>query len=64
MSMTYGDPLSTFIQWKGTYLCMDWFCEKGHQNHIDGDFVYEVTCEDCKATYKLGTQIELIKTKQ
>ena len=60
----YGEPLTTFIQWKGTDLCMDWFCEKGHQNHWDGYFAYEMPCEDCKDTYYPATSVVLRKTKE
>lgn len=49
--MKYGDPLSTYIQWKGTDLCMSWFCEDGHQNHWDGWSAYEIECEVCKKKY-------------
>lgn len=59
--MEYGEPLSTFIQWKGTDVCMDWFCEEGHQNHIDADFAYEIECETCHKIYETGTMIELKK---
>lgn len=59
----YGDSLSTFIQWKGTDLCMDWFCEDGHQNHWDGDFAYEISCIDCGKKYYPESSVKLNKDK-
>lgn len=55
----FGEPLSTYIQWKGTDLCMDWYCIHGHQNHFDGDFAYTVTCEKCSEVYELGESVSL-----
>lgn len=37
----------TFIQWKGTDLCMDFLCECGAHCHFDGDFAYCVKCPHC-----------------
>jgi len=59
----YGEPLSTFIQWKGTDLCMDWFCEDGHQNHWDGYFAYEIECETCSKKYYPNSSVMLNKEK-
>jgi len=49
----------TFIQWKGTDVCMDWYCECGYHNHIDGDFYYDVECEKCHKIYVVGTEVKL-----
>lgn len=51
----------TFIQWKGTDICLDWYCDCGELNHEDGDFCYEVECPKCGAVYALGTKISLRK---
>lgn len=59
----YGQPMSTYIQWKGTDLCMDWFCENGHHNHFDGYFAYEIKCEDCGAKYYPEERVVLRKNK-
>lgn len=41
------DDWTTFIQWKGTDVCMDWYCPNcGKHNHEDRDFMYEVQCYD------------------
>ena len=34
--------IDTFIQWKGTDVCMDFHCKCGAHLHIDGMFVYKV----------------------
>lgn len=59
-----GEPLSTYIQWKGTDVCMDWYCENGHHNHIDGYSYYEVVCEFCQKEYKLGDSVSLYQISQ
>ena len=59
----YGQPLSTFIQWKGTDLCMDWFCEVGHQNHWDGDFAYKISCDSCLREYYPESWVRLSLTE-
>lgn len=50
----------TFIQWKGTDVCMDiyWPCCDA-QTHIDGDFAYSVKCPYCQTIYKLGNEVTL-----
>lgn len=64
---------TTFIQWKGTEVCMDWYCPAcGKHNHEDRDFMYEVECVDdkpfdqspqkgCGAVYVTGTEIQLYR---
>jgi hypothetical protein len=42
-----------FIQWKGTEVCMDFYCECGTQHHIDAMFVYGVKCHECGAIYEM-----------
>jgi len=55
-----SEPLPhTFIQWKGTDLCMDLYCKCGGGAHIDGFFQYRVQCEDCGQCYELGTSVTL-----
>lgn len=50
-----------FIQWKGTDLCMDMWCECGYQNHYDGFFTYAIKCAGCGQVYQLGTKVEMKK---
>jgi len=61
--LEYGQPLSTFVQWKGTNLCMDWFCEDGHQNHWDGFFANEIECKTCNKKYYPKSSIVLNNNK-
>jgi len=55
--------MSTYIQWKGTDLCMDWLCEDGHRNHFDGFYAYEIVCEECGKAYYPEDHVVLSKTK-
>ena len=56
----HGEPHG-WIQWKGTNVCMDVYCECGAQFHIDADFAYYVRCPACFAVYMCNGHIELIK---
>jgi hypothetical protein len=48
----YGDDVThAFIQWKGTDVCMDFYCSCGGYGHIDGMFAYYVKCADCGQVY-------------
>jgi len=49
-----------WIQWKGTDVCMDVYCECGEHFHIDADFAYYVKCPVCKQVYMCNGHIELI----
>lgn len=57
----YNKPIESeaemFIQWKGTDVCMDFYCPCGHHMHIDADFVYFVKCGSCGSIYQMGTQV-------
>lgn len=48
-----------FIQWKGTSICMDFYCKCGEHNHYDGYFAYFVQCSSCKQIYKLASSVEM-----
>jgi hypothetical protein len=58
---TRKDQPHGWIQWKGTDICMDVYCECGRHSHVDGDFVYYVKCPACGAVYFCNGHIELIK---
>lgn len=49
---------STYIQWKGTDVCMDLTCSCGHLSHFHGRFAYCVQCPSCKLIYELGSSVE------
>lgn len=46
-----------FIQWKGTDVCLDFYCPCGVHGHLDGDFAYHVMCPACGQVYEMGTQV-------
>jgi len=48
-----GRPAS-FIQWKGTDLCADFFCPCGSGGHIDAGFAYSVHCTECGRRWHLA----------
>ena len=54
---------NNFIQWKGTDICMDFYCECGVHNHYDGYFAYYIECSGCKQIYKLDTKVMMEKSK-
>lgn len=49
-----------WIQWKGTSVCIDIHCECGCHSHIDADFMYYVSCPECKRKFAVGQNIKLI----
>jgi uncharacterized protein (DUF983 family) len=52
------DGGSTFIQWKGTDLCMDLHCPKcGEHSHFDGMFAYAVRCGSCGQDWKMPEDV-------
>jgi len=53
-----GTDAANFIQWKGTDLCMDFYCPCGTHSHFDGMFCYYLACRGCGAIYQLGTQVK------
>ena len=59
LSEDYG-PNHVFIQYKGTDLCADLYCECGTQWHAHGMFVYAVRCPGCGRDYELSAHIKLI----
>lgn len=50
----------TFIQWKGTEVCLDLNCPCGKHSHFDTDFAYEIRCPGCQRVYMLGTSVKAI----
>lgn len=54
-----GKPYA-WIQWKGTEVCMDVWCECGDWGHLDGDFIYYVKCASCGRVYMTNGHIELV----
>lgn len=52
-----GTDAEQFIQWKGTDVCLDFYCPCGAHGHVDGMFAHYVRCGACGATFELGTQV-------
>jgi hypothetical protein len=48
-----------FIQWKGTDVCMDFYCVCEKQFHIDDYFAYAVQCPHCEKKYELKSRVEV-----
>lgn len=54
---------TTFVQWKGTDLCMDIYCPNcGKSGHIDGMGVHAIRCARCNAIYRMPTDLRLERT--
>jgi len=49
----------TFIQWKGTDVCMDVTCPCGESGHVDGYFAYHLSCTAYGRVLKVGTEVSL-----
>lgn len=44
---------SVFLQWKGTDVCMDFYCECGAHCHFDGYGAYFVKCPHCSTIWQM-----------
>lgn len=55
LGYSYGGlpQLHTFVQYKGTDICMDFHCECGAHCHFDGYFAYSVKCPHCGTVYQM-----------
>ena len=42
-----------FVQWKGTDVCMDFYCDCGAHCHFDGNFAYAVKCPHCQTIWEM-----------
>jgi hypothetical protein len=52
---------SVFIQWKGTEVCLDFYCDCGTQGHYDGDFAYALRCAECGRVWQLPHSVALVE---
>jgi hypothetical protein len=46
-----------FIQWKGTDVCMDFYCDCGAHCHFDGYFAYAVKCPHCEQIWQMPSHL-------
>lgn len=58
---TYSGKPHGWIQWKGTDVCMDFWCACGAHGHIDATFAYFIKCRHCNRVYMTNGHIELIE---
>jgi hypothetical protein len=49
-----------WIQWKGTEVCMDFWCTCGHHGHVDAEFAYYIRCVECGQVYMANGHIEMV----
>ena len=56
-----GTDAEMFIQWKGTDVCVDFYCPCGEMGHFDGMFAYYLRCPGCGSVYEMGTQVKARK---
>lgn len=53
----------TFVQWKGTHLCMDFYCpDCDGASHFDGYFAYNIKCPHCGVYYEMPQDLKIKKT--
>jgi hypothetical protein len=48
-----SDQPRAFIQFKGTHICMDFYCECGADCHFDGYFAHVVQCPHCLTKWEM-----------
>jgi hypothetical protein len=51
--------MDTNVQYKGTDLCMDFYCDCGEGSHFDGLFAYVIQCPHCQSFFKMPTDLTL-----
>ncbi len=51
------DAPGAFVQWKGTDVCMDFYCDCGAHGHFDGFFAYTVKCQHCGTTWEMPVHL-------
>ena len=53
---------NAFIQWKGTDVCFDFWCECGSEGHFDGLFAHNFLCPTCSAIWAMPSTIYPLRT--
>lgn len=48
-----------FVQWKGTDVCLDFWCACGAHIHYDGDFAYHLQCPHCQSIWDMPCNFHL-----
>ncbi len=53
--------ITTFVQWKGTDLCMDFYCPAcAAHSHFDGLFCYIYECPKCRALFLMPSDLPVV----
>ena len=58
-----GEPHG-WIQWQGTFVCMDVYCVCGHHSHLDDEFAFHIKCPECGRVYFCNGHIEFIELEE
>ena len=59
--MTYSpDKPYLFVQWQGTDVCFDFYCECGEHSHYDGYHASAYRCPHCKREFALPSKLPVI----
>ncbi len=58
------EPANAFIQWKGTDVCFDFYCECGGQGHFDGYFAAQLRCGNCGAIWVMPFTVYPVKVPE
>lgn len=77
VSLNVGDPVTAtdpspstadanegpnaFIQWKGTDVCLDFYCPCGYQSHYDGYFAYVIECPKCEREFAMPHTVQMVE---
>jgi hypothetical protein len=61
--MAKPDGTNVFIQYKGTDLCADIYCDCGKHLHVDDYFAYAVQCPVCEAIYEMPQFVTAVRVK-
>lgn len=51
----------SFIQWKGTDVCIDLWCTCGTRLHFDGSHLYAWKCPHCSACWQMADRVAMTK---
>lgn len=54
-----GNPKEpyTFVQYKNTDICLDFYCKCGAQLHYDGYFAYVLQCPHCNVKWEMPCHV-------
>lgn len=47
------------IQWKGTDVCIDLYCDCGQHHHYDGCFLNAWKCGACGQIWEMGWEVKM-----